>query len=67
MHTSIKISENFNICNGTKQLYPKKQKKILIRDTLGISVAVVHRCTVKKASLKISPPIYLHIIKIDII
>ena len=36
MHTSIKISENFNIYNGAKQIYPKKQKKILIRDTLGI-------------------------------
>ena len=27
MHTSKKISENFDICNKAKQIYPKKQKK----------------------------------------
>ena len=29
-------------------------------------ISVVARCTVKKVSLKILPPAYLHIIKIDI-
>ena len=53
------------ICDRTKQR--KKQKKILRRDTLRISGAVICRCTVKKVSLKILPPVYLHIIKIDII
>ena len=33
---------------------------------LRISLAVVQRCTAKKVSLKISPPAYLHISKIDI-
>ena len=40
-----------NICDGAKQIYPKK-KKILRKDTLRISVAAVRRCTVKKVSLK---------------
>ena len=43
----------------------RNKKEILRRDTLRISVAV-QRCTVKKVSLKILPPVYLHIIKIDI-
>ena len=33
LHTSIKISTLY-ICDGAKQIYPKKQKKILRRDTL---------------------------------
>ena len=60
-----KIS-TLNICDGGKQIYSKKQK-ILTRDTLRISVAVDRRCTVKKVSLKTSPPVYFHIIKIDIV
>ena len=59
-----KIS-TLNICDGTKQIYPKKQKMILRRDTLRISVAVVQKGTVKKVSLKISPRVFLHIIKIE--
>ena len=58
-----------NICDGAKQIYPEKQKKkILRRDTLRISVAVIPRFNVKKVSFifKISTPVYLHIIKIDI-
>ena len=53
-----------NICDGAKQIYPKKKKKILRKDTLRISVAAVRRCTVKKVSLKNSPPVYWHITKI---
>ena len=59
-----KIS-TLNICDGAKQIYPKKQtnkQKILRRDTLQISVAAVWRCTVKKLFLKILVPAYLHII-----
>ena len=70
MYTSINISVNFdiNICDGVKQIYPKKQtkKKILRKDTVRNSEAVGARCSVKKVSLKISPPVYLHMIKIDI-
>ena len=50
MHSSIKISGNFNIkniYNGAKQIYPKKQK-VLRRDILRISVAVIQRFNVKK-------------------
>ena len=36
-------------------------------DTPQISEAVDRRCTVKKVSFKISPPVYLYIIKIDIL
>ena len=68
LHISAKISENFDIksLRWTKQIYPKKQKKILRKDTLRISEVVVLRCSVKKVSLKILPAVYLHIIKIDI-
>ena len=56
-----------NICNEAKQIYPKKQKKKLLRkDTLRVLEGVIQRCCVKKVSLKILPPVYLHIIKIDI-
>ena len=44
----------------------KQTKKILRKDTLQISQAVVQRCTIKKVSLKILPPVYLCIIKLDI-
>ena len=46
----------------------KETKKILRRDTLQISVAVIWRFDVKKVSFifKISTPVYLHIIKIEI-
>ena len=45
----MKISENFdicdgeNVCDGAKHIYPKKQKKrkIIGRDTLQLSVVVV--------------------------
>ena len=58
--------ETLNIYDGGKNFYPKKQKDILRRDNLQISVPAVWRCTVKKVSLKLFPPAYLHIIKIDI-
>ena len=41
-----------------------EKKKILRKDTLQISVAAVQRCTIKKVSLKNSPPVYWHITKI---
>ena len=73
MLTSINISVNFNIIKhlrwsiGAKQIYPKKQKKILTKDTVRISEAVVWNGSAKKVSLKslkVLPPVYLHI-KID--
>ena len=68
-----KIS-TLNICDGAKQIYLMKQRrdngeiiyKYLRRDNLQISVAAIQRCTVKKVSVKILPPVYLRIIKIDI-
>ena len=58
---------SLNVCDREKQIYPKKQKKeILRRDTLRISVGAVRRCAVKKVSLKNSPPVYEHSIKLDI-
>ena len=57
---------SLNVCDGEKQIYPKKQKKILRRDILRISVGAVRRCAVKKVSLKNSPPVYEHSIKLDI-
>ena len=53
-----------NICDGAKQIYPKK--KILRKDTLRFSVVAVRRCTVKKVSWKNSPLFYWHATKIDI-
>ena len=46
----------------------RNEKKILIRDTLEIPVAVIQRSNVKKVSFifKFVPPVYLDIIKIDI-
>ena len=46
----------------------RNEKKILRRDTLRISVAVIGRFNVKKVSFifKVLPPVYLHIIKMDI-
>ena len=51
-----KIS-TLSICDGAKQIYPKKQKKILRKNTVRISEAVVGKYSVKKVSLKISPPV----------
>ena len=67
LHTSINISEILilNICNGAKEIYPKKPKKILKKDTVRISEQL-SEVSVKKMSLKISRPVSLHIIKIDI-
>ena len=70
-----KIRENFNIKHlrwSKTDLFQETETttttttKILRRDTLRISVAAVRRCTVKKVSLKISPPIYLHTIKMTL-
>ena len=72
-----KIPENFNIKHlrwSKTDLFQETETttttttttKILRRDTLRISVAAVRRCTVKKVSLKISPPIYLHTIKMTL-
>ena len=55
-----------NICNEAKQIYPKKQKKLLRKDTLQVSEAVIRKGCVKNAFLKILSPVYLHIIEIDI-
>ena len=57
-----------NICHGTNQIYPEKQKRVLRRDILWISVAVIPRLNIKKVSFifGILPPAYLHVIKIDI-
>ena len=69
LHTRIKIWENFNIKHGVMEMEQNKfiqsnKKRDSRRDIQRISV--VARCTVKKVSLKILPPAYLHIIKIDI-
>ena len=55
-----------NMGHRTKQIYPKKQKKVLRKDTVQISEAFLGRCSVQKVSLKILPPVSLQIIKIDI-
>ena len=68
LHTSTKISENFNIkyLQWTKTYSSKETKQdILRRDTLRISVATIWRFTTKNVSLKILPPVYLHVIKRD--
>ena len=51
-----------NIWDGAKQIYPRK--KILRRDALRISVAVIPSFNIKNVSFifKILPPAYLHII-----
>ena len=56
---SIHQHQNFNIkhLQWSKVDLPKEEKKILRKDTLRISVAAVWRCTVRKRSLKNSPPV----------
>ena len=68
LHTSIKFSENFDIkhLQRSKADLSKETKKILGNDTLRVSEAVIQRFFVKKVSLKNLPPVYLHIIKVDI-
>ena len=51
-----KIS-TLNICHRAKQIYPKKQKKILRKDTVRTSEAVFRGYSIRKVSLKILPPI----------
>ena len=46
-----------SICNGAQQIYLKKQKKILRKDTVQISEAATGRYSVKKLFLKILPPV----------
>ena len=46
-----------NISDGAKQIYPKKQKKILRKDILQISKAVICRYSAKKVSLKMLAPV----------
>ena len=53
-----------NICDGEKQ--KKNKTKILRRDTLLISGAVVPRCNVRKVCLKVWPLVYSQVIKIHI-
>ena len=57
LYTSVKISENFNICDGAKQIYPKKKKDSMGRYSTNFcsSRPEVYR---KKESLKNSPPLY---------
>ena len=43
-----------------------KKKKLLRKDTLRVSEAVIRKCCVTKVSLKILPHVYLHIIETDI-
>ena len=43
--------------------FTQRKKEILRKDTLRISAAAVGKCTVKKLSLKNSPPVYWHITK----
>ena len=57
LHTSVKISENFHIKHlwWTKtDLSKETKKKILRKDTLQISEAVIQVCFLKKVSLKVS-------------
>ena len=51
-----------------KRFIQRNEKKILRGATLRISVVAIGKFNVKKVSFifKISPPVYLHIIKIDI-
>ena len=42
------------------------KKKHLGKDTLRVSEAAIQRYSVKKAFLKNLPPVYLHVIEIDI-
>ena len=57
LHNSNEISEN---------LFKETKTKLLRKDTLQVIEAVIQRCCVKKVSLKMLPPVYLHIIKIAI-
>ena len=54
--------------SATKQniFIQKNKKKLLRKDTLRVSQAVIRKCCIKKVSLKILPPVYLHIIETDI-
>ena len=68
LHTSNKTSENFNIKHlqqSKTDLSKETKKKLLRKDTLRVSEAVIQRSCVKKVSLKILRPVYLHIIEID--
>ena len=60
---------NFNIkhLQWSKADLLKEKKYILRKDTVRISVAAVRRCTVRKVSLKNSPPVYWHITKSHVI
>ena len=65
----INISVNFDIKHlrwSKTDLSKETKTKMLRKDTVRISEAVVGRCSVKKVSLKIFPPVYLNIIKIEI-
>ena len=74
MHISDKISENFYIkhpqrskADLSKETTTKKASKKRYSDTqIQVSEAVIRRCYVKKVSLKVLPPVYLHIIEIEI-
>ena len=70
MQNLTKRAENIflHTSNNIKHLQQTKtylSQEILRRDTLRISVAAIRRCAVTKVSLKILPPAYLHVIKID--
>ena len=55
-----------NIAMKQNRLIKRNEKKLLRKDTLRVSQAVIQRYHIKKVSLKILPPVYLHIIEIDI-
>ena len=63
LHTSKKISENFDIKHlqqSKTDLSKKTKKKASKKDTLRVSEAVIRKPCVK-VSLNILPPVYLHI------
>ena len=69
LHTSKKSSENFDIKylqQSKTDLSKEIKKKLLRKDTLRVLEAVIRNCCVKKVSVKILPPVYLHIIETDI-
>ena len=73
MQNQIKKQKIFFCTTNIKHLQQSKtdlsketKTKLLRKDILQVIEAVIRRCCVKKVSLKILPPVYLHIIKIDI-
>ena len=68
LHTSIKISENFDIKNlqWSKADLSKETKKLPRKDTLRVSEVAIRISSIEKAPFKNFSPVYLLIIEIDI-